>query len=251
MNSCLVLKWHLKIFKICGLWPSENSSIYYKILIIFYNVTVNIGFPISKIICGLWINSVDAAVDYLLIASSITVAAIKAINVLSKRNKFIQLFDVMKKLDQSITCKEYVEIFQQKCQHSDNLFFITLVSYFMSWICLAIQVIMSKPADRMWSSTYPYPSEFLHHQTIYGAGIIFQAIANFFIVLVDVAVDTYGPSLLHILGGHIEVFGKRLKALGKNCTKYDDYKNEQKVLVDLCEKYILIIRLMKFERNFR
>lgn len=94
------------------------------------------------------------------------------------------------------------------------------------------------------SSTFLYPNAFLHQQAIYLGGIVFQSISNLFLVTVDIMVDTYGASLLYVLGGHIDVLGQRLQSLGNGCNKYDDYRREEANLVELCKKYLLIIRFV-------
>lgn len=242
MDSRVVLKWHVRVFKICGLWPPEDGSILYNIWVVFFTITVNIGFPVSQLICVLWVDSVNAAVDHLVITSTVIMAVVKGLNVLAKKKTFVELLRLMKELDSTVTPDEYERIFKRKFQLSDGLLLLFCINYIGSWTCVAIQVIMSDPAHRLWSSTYLYPSEFLHQRSIYTGGIIFQAISNLLLVFVDIMVDTYGASLLHILGGHIEILSQRLQALGKDCNTIDDFRQQEPILIELCKKYLLIIR---------
>lgn len=245
MNSRNVLKWHIRVFKICGLWPPHGGSILYTIWSIFFTLTVYIGFPISQLAVVFFVDSVNAAVDHLVMTSTIVMAAIKGLNILVQRKNLIKLFGLMKELDETITIEEYNHVFKKKFQESDFLLLLFCVNYIGSWICVGIQVIMSDPGHRLYSSTHLLPNAFLHQQNIYVGGIIFQAISNLFMVFVDIVVDTYGASLLHVLGGHLDVLGQRLRELGKNCSETVHYGQQNKKLIDLYKEYLLIIRFAK------
>lgn len=244
MDSRDVLKWHIRVFKFCGLWPPEDGSILYSMWVVFFTLTVNIGFPVSQLICVLYVDSVNAAVDHLLITSTVIMAAIKGVNVLAKKKIFVELLHLMKQLDETITPQEHDNIFKKKFRNSNRLLSLFCVCYIGCWTCVSIQVIMSKPEHRLMSSTFLYPNAFLHQQAIYLGGIVFQSISNLFLVTVDIMVDTYGASLLYVLGGHIDILGQRLQSLGNGCNKYDDYRREEANLVELCKKYLLIIRFV-------
>lgn len=245
MDSQRVLKWHLRAFKLCGLWPPENGSFLYNIWIVIFISIVNIGFPISQLVCVLWVDSVDAAVDNLIITSSVVMVVVKGLDVLAKKKTFVELLRLMMELDATVTFEEYERILKQKFLHSDRLLLLFCVTYIGAWSCIVIQVIMSDPVHKLWSSTYLYPNEFLHRRDIYVGGIIFQATSNLFVVLLGIFVDTYGAILLQILGGHIEILSENFQALGEDCTEAQQYEHQGRVLIDLCKKYLLIIRFEK------
>lgn len=113
-----------------------------------------------------------------------------------------------------------------------------------AWIHVAMQVMMSPPNTRIWSSTFSYPVELLHHTNIYIGGILFQAFSNFSLVIVDVAVDTYGASLLHVLGGHLNILGKQLRNLGQNNMRNPEIERKTE-MIEICEKYVSIIELSR------
>lgn len=240
MNSRLVLKWHIIVLKWCGLWPPEGGSILYNIWIVIFSLFINFGFPISQVICVLWVESVNSAVDHLIITSTVIMAVIKGFNALAKQKSFYELFDLMKELDSTVTPEEYDKIFKQKFLVSDRLLLLFCVNYMASWTSAVVQEIMSHPSKRLYSSTYYYPSEFLHDPRIYLGGVIFQLFANLLLVFVDIVVDTYGASLMLVLDGHIEVLGQRFQQLRQNESQSN--KDQKKTLVVLCKKYLLIIR---------
>lgn len=242
MNSRKVLKWHIRVFKFCALWPPEDEALLYNCYTIIFSIAVNFGFPISQLICVLYVDSINAIVDHLVITSTVVMAVIKGLNVLAKKRTFVKLLRLMKEMDQSVTNEEEISIFYPIFRDSHRVLLIFFINYISSWSCVAMQVIMSTPDHRLWSSTFLYPVEFLHHPAIYVGGIFFQAISNLLLVFVDIVVDTYGASLLHVLGGHLDVLGNHLRSLGHVNGKKGAVEQKAE-LIELCKKYILIIRL--------
>lgn len=234
-----------RVFKACALWPPEGGSTLYSIWMVFFILTVCIIFPISQIVCVFWVDSVNAAVQNLLISSTITMVVIKGMNVLANQKTFLEFFHVLSELDSTVTPDEYEKIFKKIFFVSDSLLNLFCFNYNVSYVFLAIQVIVSDPADKLWASTYLYPIDFLHQRTIYLGGIIYQAVSNLAIIYISMCVDTYPASLLHILGGHVEVLGLRMQALGKNSDDIQDIQHGEKDLIKLCKEYLLIIRFGK------
>lgn len=196
----------------------------------------------SQLMCVLYVDSVDEIVDHLLITSSVVIAAMKGINVLVKQKQFIKLLQLMKEMDQVTTNEQEQKNFSKIFRNSKRIWNIFLFNYAASWSCVALQTIMSPPEKRLWSSTYLVTIDWLHHPFIYIGGYIYQAMSNFCLVFIDIAVDTYAPSLFLILGGHLDVLGNQLQTLGKNTIK--PTVDDKIKLVDLCKKYILIIRFI-------
>lgn len=245
MDSQNVLKWHIKVFKFTGLWTPIDRSILYAIWSTFCIVMVYLGYPISQLITLFYVNTVTTAVDRLVMTSTIVMAAIKALNVLTKRRTFMKLFHLMTDLDDTITPKEHEAVFKGIFRDSNRLFVLFFVNYIVAWICVDFQSIMSDPERKLYPSTYFFQNEFLNQRPIYVGVMVYQAISNLFLIISAIAVDTYGSSLLHILGGHIDLLHRRLQRLAKNCKKIDEYKHQKEILVELCERYLRIIRFVK------
>lgn len=245
MNSRNVLRWHMGVFKLFGLWAPQNFSILYTIWSIICASLFYIGDPISQLMAVFYVSSVNGAVDHLVMTSTIIMAAIKGLNVLVRRKKLAELFRLMEELDQTVTPDEHERVFKQKFLDSDRLFFLFCINYIGSWICVGFQTIMAEPERRLYSSTYFFPNEFLNQPNIYFGGMIYQAMSNVVLVLVDIAADTYGASLLHVLGGHIDILCESLQRLGEDCDETEDYQHQEVVLVELCEKYLKIIRFVE------
>lgn len=140
----------------------------------------------------------------------------------------------MNELDETVKLKKHQDIFIPIYKESDFLFKFFCGSYFSAFTFLTTFVFLSPPENRIWSSTFLYPIAFLHHPAIYMGGLIFQFVSNLFCVNMDIAVDTYGSSLLNVLRGHLTVLGCELSDL-------DDLNKQG--LIECCEKYILILRL--------
>lgn len=248
MNSRKVLKWHIRVFKICGFWLPEDESTLYNFYTIIFSILVFVGLSTSQLISVFYLDSINAIVDHLILTSTNIMMSIKAFNLLYKRKVFAKLLQLMKQMDNTVSDDEEKSIFRPLFIDSDRMLLIFLIDYAFSWIFVAIQVIMSPPKTRIWSSTFFYPVEILHRPNIYIGGILFQAISTIFLIIFSVAGDSYGASLLHILGGHLNVLGSHIRNFGKNELRFTaiDRKAE---LVNIYKKYISIIELshLKFE----
>lgn len=242
MNSQTAITYHIRAFKVCGMWLLGNSSLLYRLWSFIYSLFVCIIFPISAVICVFFADSVEVFVDHLFISSTFIMAAIKGFNVFVKLKTFSQLFQLMSELDETITPEEHQKIFLPIFKQSNGLFLFFCGNYGASWLFILFQVLASSPEKRMWSSTYLYPIEFLHHPTIYMGGIVFQGIANFLLVIFGIALDSYPASLLHVLSGHISVLGNRMSNIA-DCKKRHDSFGEKQELITNCKRYILISRL--------
>lgn len=239
MDTRKVLNWHLKILRVLGLWPEPDDSIGYSIRSIVLGLFLFMSYPLFQFACVFFVNSVDDAVVILLLSSTMVTTVMKVYIVKSNRGTFADLLTLMQEMDQTISFSEhelfFVPIFQQ-CK----LMFITFCSIcYSSWVLLVLQTIVSPPESRLYLSTYLYPIEVLHLPIIYYGGLIYEAASNSIFIAVTQAVDLFGPSLLHVLGGNIDILCKRLQFYG---TKKRNLHQQKTELVQLCRMYLRIIR---------
>lgn len=239
MDSAKMFKWHILDFWACGLWPSKTRSSFYTCYSILISMFAFVLYPISSLVCVFFMNTVDAIVDNLVLTSSLILVSMKALNLLIHQQKLVEILCILKKLDKTISPQEYQLIFASIFKRSNVLFFCFFGNFIMCYVTVLLLVLVSDPGHRTWSSTYLYPIEILHHRIIYFGGVVIQGISNLLQVVVDVSFDTYGASLMDLASGHIKLLGKRLSVLGTN--KESLYQQKLK-LIDLCEKYILILK---------
>lgn len=72
---------------------------------------------------------------------------------------------------------------------------------------------------------------------IYFGGLAYEAISNFIFIAVSQAVDLFGSSLLHVLGGHIDILCHRLKNFGSDARKMKSELVENCVMFEAITRY--------------
>lgn len=240
MYSVDSLKFHVSVFRLCGFWPHENGSWLYDCWSMIFSVVVAIGFPLSQLVCVLFVDSGEKVIEHLILSSTVVMVSVKGFNVMVQKRILIQLFNILTTMDENVVIEKskYRKILENSARNCRLLTYTFLGSYVVSWSILALQIVFSSVENRGWSSTSLYPSAYLRQPSVYWGVLIFQAAANFIIILLAAAVDTYAAILMDILGAHIEVLKIQLQefAVGRNDS------NDFQSLFRFCEKYESILR---------
>lgn len=247
MGSLEVFKWHIKIFKVCALWPPEGGSRLYSFYVFIYFLLVNTLFSFSQVICVLFVDSIDAVVDQLLLSCSEIMVSLKAYNFYFKYKPFVEMLRILEDLDKTITLDEHKQLFAPAKKRSNILVLFFLVNYGICWSFLVLQTVLAEPENRIWTSQMLiYPIEY---PIIYNSGLIYQSVASCLMIISDTALDTYGVSLIDVINAHIDGFKKQLSTLGhsvkksiENKTTEKDKINQEIALIRLCKKYNLILK---------
>lgn len=162
---------------------------------------------------------------------------------LATQTEFFEILRILKDLDGDVTVEEYQLIFVPVLKRADYIFKFFFVSFLAPWLCIAIQVAVSEPKNRLLPSTYLYPIDALHRPAIYIGGIIFQAISSCIQDILDMALDTYAAALIDVVDGHIEMLSGRFSLLGTITNgRIKGPSEHQATLIDVCKKYISILR---------
>lgn len=238
MDSLQVLENHIFGFKLGGLWPGKDASVFYHIYSYLLFIVVDLGFPLSQIVCVFFVGSVEEVVDHLVLTSTVWMASFKALNVYFHQSSLQELFEVLKRLDKNVKLPSDQRRFEAIFSFSRHLVIVSFFFYLSAWVCIALQVIFSPPEKVVWTSTLLYPYRWAQGATIYKVGLAFQAASNLYLCSFDALLDTYGVILLNILGGHIDALSSRMRAIGQAVTGKKAYAE----LVDCIRSYELCLR---------
>lgn len=242
MDSVKNLKYHVFVFQIFGLWPPINGSMLYSVYSYICVWVILIFFPATLLLSMLFVDSLEKVVDNLIINSSLSMASLKGINVLRRKRHLLRLFQMIRKMDSDCSKEEEIS-FRPLFMEIKILYWLATITYFLAYIFLGSQSIWSERGKGLWSSTYFFPFDFAKNEILYQAVFIHQAISNLVIVILDAAVDTYGVICSHIIGGHVDALGARLRALGTDSISKD---LAHRVAVDklrtLVDRYELSLR---------
>lgn len=247
MNSLITLKNHLRIFHFFGAWPTETqltvAAILYHFKTLLLFSFIGLLFPISQLACIFFVETVKSRVEVLVISSSVVVVIMKAINLYSNQMKMLELLHLIESMEKQITKSNHQAKFNCIIVSCRRLFSTYMIAYMCTVSSIVLQAIFSTRDKRSWSSTYHYPYELAKIPAVYFGVLVFQGISNFCICFFAVAADTYGVVLTHILLGHVDVFGLRLREMGqaRGGKSADTFYEE---IVYCCKSYIHILRLL-------
>lgn len=244
MDSVVVLKWHIRIYKVCGLWPPEQPSPLYFWYSVVFNILVNIVLPLSTISAVFFIDSIDLMVDHMVLTSTLIMVTIKSFNFIAKRKIFYEFLDILRELDKSVTPTEHRIHFVPAFRRADLLVKFFICNYYTNCLFIVLNALLAEPEHRMLPSTHLYPIKCLHYPIVLFGGTIFQIITTLFQAAIDIAFDTYGAAIIDVVNAHITVLGEHLTVMGHSSYPRSEQSFQQNklVLVDLCNKYILILR---------
>lgn len=240
MYSVDSLKYHILSFRVCGLWPNLNGGWLYDCWSALFLICVAFGFPLSQLVCVIFVDSVDGVVEQLLLTSTVAIASAKGFNIYIQKRRLAKLFGILNGMDDELAIdskSKYKEVFDPLKKIGTVLSFMFLGAYGTAWAILAVQVILSTPEKRAgWSSTYLYPSEYLHKPSIYVGGLFYQGASNLILCAVDAALDTMPVILLNILVGHIEMLKILLREIDTS-GRFRQESTQHQALVRVCKNY--------------
>lgn len=242
MDSRENLNFHITLFRLGGIWPSKDGSIIYEFWTYFFNIIICVGFPLTQMVCVFYVDSVAVIVGLFVITVTNLITTVKALIIRAKKKQFDKLLQVMQEIDLQIPSSVIKTTMTKISNESTLIKNVFSMMYLSCWTSVALQVIFSPRDERIWSSTFPYPYGIMHEPVIYFGILIYQVIGNGLSCLLDAALDSYPPILLHILDGYIEVLGYRLRELGNNSKiSTHNITNSQK-MIKICEDFLAILR---------
>lgn len=240
MDTREIVSYYVKTFKVYGLWPPENNRMSYNIYNIWSVIVVNLMFIVHslfKLSSVIFASSVDDIVHILLVASAVVTISMKAFIVRAVKDTFIKLLDLMVDMDKNIQLSEYNTFLHPLVKRSKLVFKSYVLFVCVTWTSLIHQLFVTPPKERIYSSTYYYPYPSLKTPLIYVGGLVYEALANLFIIPIFCAFNLYGIMLMCILVSYIDILCKRLHSFGQG-----NPRDQKSALFNICELYIDISR---------
>lgn len=221
MYSNDLFRTHVKVLKVLGLLAPKNRSIihYFHVSILFYFFTIL--FLSTLFTSVLFISSTKQVVDNLIVTTSSISAFLRGIIFYLNSKERIEMFKVMKELDDGISSKTGPEknIMNSVYRRARTLFRMFLTCYCMAVGFLWIQSFYGKKNEIFWSSTTLYPNGINKIQSLYWTFYFVQGLGTTMMTILSCILDTYQFMLLMILNGHTDVLVHRLKKIGSKPTE--------------------------------
>lgn len=208
-----IFNYHIGVFKILGLWQSETPSILARLRLLIFSC-LSVGLLATLLTTSLFLNSMSEIINNLLMSSIMLLNCIKGLIVYLRKPKLEHLMNKINALDQQNRKQEEISILNGMIDEGRLVTKLINIFYFSSFPCLAIYNILADYDERFWSSTAFYPYDFARKPCVYCTIFVFQAMANFSLLFMAMATDTYPALFCGILGSHVDVLRYKLRSMG-------------------------------------
>lgn len=247
----------IMLFHYSGMWPPLNKSILYDTYTFILFCLLGVTFPITQFMNMFYVNSVEAVIDHFFISITCLNGTFKAINIYVQQKNIRQIFamhrEMLRESDENDPEERVRFANVTKMNMRIFRFFISL--YFTTWSTIVLQVVLSKPQNRLWPSTYNLPYDWARDEQLYLWLLVYQGFSNMIFAIWIGLEDTFPVILMLMLCGHVDRLTKRLQRLGQrrsvvesrneqNLRYYEELKNCT-LYYESCLKYAYIYILIE------
>lgn len=205
------MKYHLIIWKICGMWNWDGRPKWYPaystaIFILFY-----IAFPLGMFVQLFFSTDVVQAIQTFMFLFT-ALCGLKLYIVMRQRPLIFRIFNLMDKLDSDISTDTYRATIKVGVQRAQLMNFAGFFINNSCTILLYLSKLIANDRTLIWQFYFPFD----HRQNsyIFHTVLFYQFLATVWNALVHSSIDALGGSMYTVIGSHLDVLGKRLANLG-------------------------------------
>lgn len=220
MLSRQVMNFHLRAWKICGLWHQNDDS---RLYVVYASIVWGSCFLIFPCVIALQLffaESLSEFIEILLILPT-SMVAIKGVLVIMNHSKLLTLFDLMDKMDAAVKLNEHRAIVQTQINGSRFLLYLLSGEYTCSMIANLLIVFLSTNRALLFAMPRFWPFDYKNNDSSYYFVIGYQLIACSVIAFTSSSMDVYGLALYKILGAHVDVLGNKIAMVGHGARSID------------------------------
>lgn len=249
MISMNVMNYHLKVWKVCGIWTHPDQPRWYPLYaFLLFGIVFGI-FPMCIVLNLIWVTSLNQVIETLLICSTCVLAAFKGICVLAKKSDLLELFKIVHKMDDFLKTEEQRDIVRYAVKQSMSLVYLLSGCYYGGCNAALLLTLITPNWILLWPSWYPFLT-YESGDRIFFVLLVYQYICSHFMAFMDTACDVYGSALNKVLGAHLDALGLRLKNLGVAGDQFGvDRKQWELELNDCVEYYGMCIKYVYIRRD--
>lgn len=227
---------HVFALRVMGLWPLPDDQRWYKWLTITFFLVVGILFPLTQFVNIFYANSMEEILDSLFLTMTHWANIYKAAIIYWHRNSIREVFRTHEILirdgDRNATNNDRVAWI--------NIYIHIILSilYFNWWVLLVVQIIFSKPFDRMHSSTSRLPYEYLQRSSINLTALMYQIVCDVGHTFCAGVEDAFYIALMNTTCGHVAELKTRLQNMGREFVQGENRNAKfYKDLSECCKRY--------------
>lgn len=238
MKSCQVMDFHLRAWKMCGLWHKTDDPRWYVVYASIVWVTCFVIFPCIIALQLFFAESLSEFIEILLILPT-SMVAIKGVLIIINHSKLQTLFDLMDKMDAAVQRDEHRAIVQTQINGSQFLLYLLSGEYFCSMTANLLIALLSIDRALLFAMPRFWPFDYKNNDTMYYFVIGYQLVACSVIAFTSLSMDVYGLALYKILGAHLDVLGNKIAMVGHRSRSIEDGSHKrlsETEWMQLCEQ---------------
>lgn len=212
MLSLKAMRYHIMVWKVCGLWTLPGDPLWYRIYSTVLYIIFYVLYPLCIALQILFVDNFGEMIDILLILPT-ACAGMKGYFVILKRCEVRNLFVLIDRMDMIVRKEEHRQMIEKEIVESMLLVKVLSVFYYSTVVSSFMVAFLDEERRFMWQSYYPF--DYQHNLGIYYFFLIFQLVASFLVSFIYSSLDLYGSALYKVLGAHIDILGKKFKTLGR------------------------------------
>lgn len=230
IRSIDAMKFHIKVWRILGLWPPSTTIspawtlILYRVYSFFFFGIFFVLFTASLLMNLVFVANISEVVDTLLVSSTVLLATLKGFCIISKLSKLRETFDIINRLDDFVINDEQRLIIGESMKTSRRLVVMLSCCYYCGVTSGLILSIVGSELKLMWPAWYP-GIPWQDDMKWFWIILLFQFVASMLIAVMDSSADVYGTAMSNLLSAHLDSLSLRLKAFG-NTTRLESNKIE-------------------------
>lgn len=239
--STRILRAHIFIWRLAGIWPQPNDWLVYRVYAVFAFVVASLVFNVTLMLNLVEHHTVDQTVATLLPATTTVMTTVKVCLHLINQRRIERMFALMRDLELRLEMSTHPQVIERTVLRSRNLLFVLSCAAY-SAITMAALIAVLNGHRLMWPTWFPWDWE---HSALRQLALVgFQYVTNLYIGMLYTTLNTYAPVLYMILTAYLEILGEQLRSIGQRKSAETGFSGEEMGRLRKCyEEHKMCIRL--------
>lgn len=224
-----MMRYHQFVWQVTGLWPPDTTNgqnrcfgrIYPLYRVLVFGI-LYVLFPACMLLNLLFVPDIGAAVNTLLVSSTVVLAAVKGALIWYNRAAIRALLIAIGALDACLVSGEQRVLIERALRDARRIVIMLSILYYGGCVFGLVLTQINHPDGGdaelaepllMWPSWYP-GVPWQRGGAVLAVVLVFQMCGSCAAVLMDSSADVYGAAVFVLLGAHFDALGLRLEALG-------------------------------------
>lgn len=212
------MKYHLVIWKICGLWNWEGRPQWYPAYSAVITLLFYVLFPLGMFVQLFFTTDIVQAIQTCMFLFT-AMCGLKLYIVMRQRPLIFRIFNLMHKLDGFIGNDDdtYRTTIAAGVRRAQFMNFSGATINFTTTTLLYLSKLIVNDGSLIWQFYFPFDHQ--RSAYVYHSVLFYQFAATIWNALVHSSIDALGGSMYTVIGSHLDVLGKRASNLGVEQSK--------------------------------